>query len=60
MRSWLIDGACLDLRSVVGWVADGAGGLANGLVYSAVALWAGALLAWRQKPLPAGAGEQPA
>ena len=46
--------------TVVGWVADGAGGLANGLVYSAVALWAGALLAWRQKPLPAGAGEQPA
>ena len=37
--------------TVVGWVADGAGGLANGLVYSAVALWAGALLAWRQKPL---------
>ena len=37
--------------TVVGWVADGAGGLARGLVYSAVALWAGALLAWRQKPL---------
>jgi predicted MFS family arabinose efflux permease len=37
--------------TVVGWVADGAGGLARGLVYSALALWAGALLAWRQKPL---------
>lgn len=37
--------------TVVGWVADGEGGLARGLIYSALALWAGALLAWRQKPL---------
>ena len=37
--------------TVVGWVADGAGGLARGLIYSALALWAGALLAWRQKSL---------
>lgn len=43
--------------TVVGWIADGPGGLARGLVYSAAALWLGALLAWRQKPLaraPAG------
>ena len=32
-------------------VADGPGGLARGLIYSAGALWLGALLAWRQKPL---------
>ncbi|MDO5624374.1 MAG: YbfB/YjiJ family MFS transporter [Pseudomonadota bacterium] len=37
--------------TVVGWVADGPGGLARGLVYSALALWAGALLAWRQRAL---------
>ena len=37
--------------TVVGWVADGPGGLARGLIYSAGALWLGALLAWRQKPL---------
>ena len=37
--------------TVVGWVADGPGGLARGLVYSAAALWLGAWLAWRQKPL---------
>ena len=37
--------------TVVGWVADGPGGLTRGLVYSAAALWLGALLAWRQKPL---------
>ena len=37
--------------TVVGWVADGPGGLARGLVYSALALWLGALLAWRQKTL---------
>lgn len=35
----------------VGWISDGPGGLARGLVYSAGALWLGALLAWRQKPL---------
>lgn len=37
--------------TVVGWIADGPGGLARGLVYSAAALWVGALLAWRQRPL---------
>ncbi len=39
--------------TAVGWVADGPGGLARGLVLSAIALWLGAALAWRQKPLPA-------
>lgn len=37
--------------TVVGWIADGPGGLARGLVFSAVALWAGALLAAQQKAL---------
>lgn len=37
--------------TVVGWIADGPGGLARGLVFSACALWAGALVASRQKPL---------
>jgi len=37
--------------SAVGWIADGAGGLARGLLCSALALWLGALLAWRQRPL---------
>jgi len=37
--------------TVVGRIADGPGGLARGLLYSAAALWLGALLAWRQKPL---------
>lgn len=37
--------------TVVGWIADGTGGLARGLVFSAVALWLGAALAWRQRPL---------
>ena len=37
--------------SVVGWIADGAGGLERGLLVSAVVLWLGAVLAWRQKPL---------
>ena len=35
--------------TVVGWIADGPGGLGRGLVFSAVALWLGALLAARQK-----------
>lgn len=38
--------------TVVGWIADGPGGLGRGLLYSAGALWVGALLAWRQQPLP--------
>ena len=37
--------------TVVGAIADGPGGLARGLVFSAVALWLGALLAWRQRAL---------
>jgi predicted MFS family arabinose efflux permease len=36
---------------VVGWISDGPGGLARGLVFSAGALWLGSALAWRQKPL---------
>jgi MFS family permease len=35
----------------VGWVADSHGGLVRGFLYSAMALWAGALVAWLQKPL---------
>lgn len=35
--------------TVVGWIADGPGGLARGLVFSALALWVGALLASRQR-----------
>lgn len=37
--------------TVVGWIADGPGGLARGLVFSAAALWLGAALATRQKAL---------
>ena len=36
----------------VGWIADGPGGLARGLLVSAAVLWLGAALAWRQKTLP--------
>jgi predicted MFS family arabinose efflux permease len=36
---------------VVGLISDGPGGLARGLVFSAVALALGALFAWRQRPL---------
>ncbi|WP_263263281.1 YbfB/YjiJ family MFS transporter [Pseudomonas sp. RIT-PI-S] len=36
---------------LVGWLADGAGGLARGLAVSAAVLLLGALLAFRQKPL---------
>ncbi|WP_298933405.1 YbfB/YjiJ family MFS transporter [uncultured Ramlibacter sp.] len=39
--------------TVVGWIADGPGGLARGLLFSAGALWLGALVAARQKALPA-------
>jgi hypothetical protein len=41
--------------TVVGWVADGPGGLTRGLVYSAAALWLGAALAAWQRPLPGSA-----
>lgn len=37
--------------TMVGWIADGPGGLARGLVFSACALWVGAALAARQKAL---------
>jgi predicted MFS family arabinose efflux permease len=37
--------------TMVGWIADGPGGLARGLVYSAGALWLGAAVALRQKAL---------
>ncbi|MBD8532430.1 MULTISPECIES: YbfB/YjiJ family MFS transporter [unclassified Massilia] len=37
--------------SMIGWIADGPGGLQRGLVLSALALFAGALLASRQRPL---------
>ncbi len=37
--------------TVVGFIADGPGGLARGLVFSAAVLWLGALLALRQRAL---------
>ncbi len=37
--------------TVVGWIADGPGGLERGLVFSACALWVGAALALRQRGL---------
>lgn len=37
--------------SVIGWIADGPGGLQRGLVFSALALFTGALLASRQRAL---------
>ena len=37
--------------TIVGWIADGPGGLARGLVFSALALWVGAALAWQQRAL---------
>jgi predicted MFS family arabinose efflux permease len=37
--------------TIVGWIADGPGGLARGLIFSAFALWTGAALAWRQRAL---------
>ena len=39
--------------SVIGWIADGPGGLQRGLIYSALALFAGAMLASRQPALSA-------
>lgn len=38
--------------TIVGWIADGTGGLQRGLVFSACALFVGALLATRQRALP--------
>ena len=37
--------------TVCGWISDGPGGLERGLVFSAIALWLGAILAWRQRAL---------
>ena len=37
--------------TMVGWIADGDGGLARGLLISAFAVWLGAFLAWQQKPI---------
>jgi MFS family permease len=37
--------------TMVGLIADGPGGLSSGLIFSAVALWLAAALAWRQKAL---------
>ncbi len=37
--------------TIVGWIADGPGGLARGLLFSAVVLWVAAALAWRQRAL---------
>jgi predicted MFS family arabinose efflux permease len=37
--------------SVIGWIADGPGGLQRGLIFSALALFAGAILASRQRPV---------
>jgi predicted MFS family arabinose efflux permease len=36
---------------VVGWIADGDGGLQRGLLFSSLALLLGAVFAWQQKPL---------
>ncbi len=37
--------------TMVGWIADGPGGLERGLAWSALALALAALMAWQQKPL---------
>ena len=37
--------------TMVGFIADGSGGLTTGLLASAACLWVGALCAWRQKSL---------
>jgi MFS family permease len=39
--------------TLVGWVADGAGGLRGGLACSAAVLLLSALVAWGQRPLDA-------
>ena len=46
--------------TLVGWVADGPGGLARGFVVSAAALTLGALLATRQRPVAAPGLRSPA
>ncbi len=42
--------------TATGWISDGAGGLARGLVASAATLWLGAALASRQRALDAPGG----
>ncbi|MBC7502356.1 MAG: YbfB/YjiJ family MFS transporter [Herminiimonas sp.] len=37
--------------TMVGWIADGPGGLQRGLLFSAMALFVGAALGWRQRAL---------
>jgi predicted MFS family arabinose efflux permease len=37
--------------TMVGWIADGPGGLQRGLLFSAAVLLIGAVLAWQQKPV---------
>lgn len=37
--------------TIVGWISDGAGGLQRGLIFSAIALFSGALIAILQRPL---------
>jgi len=45
--------------TLVGWIADGAGGLERGLLVSAMALWVGAVVAWCQRPLASAAHNAP-
>jgi predicted MFS family arabinose efflux permease len=45
--------------TVTGWISDGPGGLARGLVASAIVLWGGAVLAVRQRPLQEGGEWRP-
>ncbi|MCH8617515.1 YbfB/YjiJ family MFS transporter [Undibacterium sp. TS12] len=37
--------------TIVGWIADGPGGLERGLIFSGLTLFIGSMLAWQQKPL---------
>ncbi len=37
--------------SIVGWIADGQGGLERGLIFSGLTLLVGGILAWQQKPV---------
>jgi predicted MFS family arabinose efflux permease len=45
--------------SVVGWIADGPGGLVRGFAFSAAALALGSVLAAFQRPVQGGAGADP-
>jgi predicted MFS family arabinose efflux permease len=44
--------------TVVGWIADGPGGLQRGLLFSALALWVGAAFAWHQRALADAGGQR--